>query len=170
MENKFNNQKLLDLINKIKHDLIKDQSVIDLFKEYNQPIDMFLNIPIFFRDLDVSAQTRHGFIFLNYILLKNDPSTGRINLNIIKPYIIHELTHVLQQITSKNPLPSSDNDNYLDDDNEIEAFQNQVKYIADDIGEDKAEKYVEQVLDHHDVNDDSEIEKRKKILMKYVGK
>jgi cell fate (sporulation/competence/biofilm development) regulator YmcA (YheA/YmcA/DUF963 family) len=156
---KIPKSELLDKINKIKAK-IKDHDVVkDMFKEHNVDINDIDLIPMAFGDLDVSARTDHGVIILNYRLLQD-------GINDDAHYFTHEITHWLQQTTNDGPTQGSAEGDYLENPYEIDAFQNQTEYIADEYGEDQAENYIEKVLDHHNVEDEDEREKRKKKLLR----
>lgn len=146
------------MIDKARKHIKKDKIWEELCKEYDQDIDIIDVIPIYFGDIDVSATTNHGIITLNYSLLCDGDFLKDYS------YIIHEATHYLQQTCGKKATESSDNDNYLNNENEQEGFQNQVEYIAKHQGDDKAEKYVDDLLDHHDV-EEKEKPKMEKVFL-----
>jgi hypothetical protein len=148
---------LLKLINNAKQKLKKDPTMIDVCKEYNISVDIIDLIPIKFGDLDVSASTNHGIITLNYKLLCGN--------NNWKSYLTHEITHWMQQCLSSKPTKGSDEGDYLDNPYEIEAFQNQVEYIADHDGEESAEDYTSDLLDYHEINSKKEKSKKKEELL-----
>jgi ABC-type uncharacterized transport system ATPase subunit len=56
------------------------------------------------------------------------------------------------------PTKSSDNGDYLSNKYEQEAFQDQIEYIAEHEGEDKAEQYVDDLLEYHEVDGKKEKE------------
>ena len=62
-------QFLLRVINKAKKRLKTDPVMLALFKEYDADIEEIDYIPTYFKDLDVSAKTDHGVVWLNYTLL-----------------------------------------------------------------------------------------------------
>jgi hypothetical protein len=154
----FSKKELLSLIDKLKsriksHDIIKE-----MFNEWDLPISIIDYIPMLFADIDVSAKTDHGIIYLNNKLI-ND------GLDNDDHYLIHEITHWLQQCFSKDAIPSSEGEDYLDNKFEQEAFQNQTEYISDTQGDERAEKYIKQVLDHHNVSDKKERKERMEELL-----
>ena len=154
----IDHKKLKNLINK-SIDEIKDHDVIiDLFEKYDVDIDEIHNIPICFAKIDVSARTDHGCIYLN---IKLKPSE-------IDHYLVHEIGHWLQQTTGNKPTQGANDGSYLDNKYEIEGFQNQVEYIADTRSEKQAEEYVEDLLDHHNVNEKRDDKKEE--LMEAVSK
>jgi len=152
---------LLRLINKAKSNLKNDPTMIAACKKYNQSIDIIDLIPTYFGNIDTSARTNHGVVILNYKLLCD----GDFHKDY--GYLIHEYTHYLQQTCNKRPTKSSDDGEYLDNPYEIEGFQNQTLYIAEHQGEDKAEEYVEDLLDHHDINSNPKrVHKEEELLAK----
>lgn len=153
---------LLKLIEKAKQQIKKDKVMIDIFKEYDIDINEIDYYPIFFKDLDVSAKTDHGIIYLNYKLLENGFDLKDCS------YLIHEITHVLQQTCNSKPTKGSDDGSYLDNPHEEEAFQNQVEYISKQLGEDEAEDYVDNLLDHHEIDNKPEREDKKDELLSKV--
>jgi hypothetical protein len=150
---------LRKMIDKVRSRIKNNEIVQNMFKEYDVNLDEIDLVPIAFADLDVSARTDHAIIYLNYRLL----SDGSFENN--DHYLIHELTHYLQQTTGTKPTKGADDGNYLDNEYEKEGFQNQTEYISETRGDDVAEKYVEKVLDHHEVNDKKERNKRKLELL-----
>lgn len=145
------------LINKALNTLKSDEVVIKMFQENDLDIDEIFYIPIcFVDDLDVSARTEHGIIYLNSKLKENFEE----NIH----YLPHEITHFIQQTTGTKPTMGSTDDDYLDNKYEQEGFQNQTKYIANNHGDEKAEEYIEKVLEHHDVPEDEKDERKKDLL------
>ena len=149
-----------EFINKIKEFLKKETSYIDMCKEYNKDVDFVDNVNISYDDdLDVSAKTVNGDIFLNGKLFNN----GDFNENA--RYFSHELSHVLQQKSNMvKETPSEDS--YLDDPNEQEAFQYQVQYMNDHVPQEEIQEYLEHLLDHHDIKGKERSEKIKKLTEK----
>jgi hypothetical protein len=154
-------KRLLGIVKKLK-DKVKDHQVIlDLFKKYNVPPSVLDYVPIYFSDIDVSAKTEHGIIILNIKLLED----GNYEQN--DHYIVHETCHVLQQCFGEDSTQGADDGDYLLNPYEQEGFQNQTEYLADTRGEDEAEAYINQVLDHHDVEGKDRKDK-KEILLKEI--
>lgn len=110
-------------------------------------------IPVRFGDIDVSATTEKGVVILNADLLKE------CDIKEIAGYCLHEFCHYLQQ--SSEPTQSANDGDYLANPFEQEGFQFQIKFIADNKGEEDADEYVEQVLDHHDKEGDERDELKK---------
>lgn len=153
---------LLRMINKAKKYLKKDKTWIDVCKEYGETPDVIDYIPVMFGDLDVSAKTNKGIIILNYKLLCDG--------DFIKDfaYLIHEGTHFLQQTCNDKPTKSSDDGDYLKNEFEQEAFQEQVEYISNHEGENKAEKYVDDLLEYHDVDNKKEKKEIEEVLTEKI--
>lgn len=167
MSNKIKNPKklpphfLLRLINKAKQELKKNEVMKRVCKEYGQDIDIIDIIPTTFADLDVSAQTNHGIVYLNFKLLKDGDFSKDFG------YLVHEYSHVMQQYFNDKPTKGSDDGDYLDNPYEEEAFQNQIEYMAEEFGDKEAEKYVDHLIEYHDVAK-KEIKDKKETLMAKV--
>ena len=147
------------MLEKLKTFLKQDETTLKMFKEYEVDISEIEYIPMMFGDIDVSAKTDHGIIIFNYRLLTDGDFFEDFS------YGVHEMTHWLQQTTGNKATKSADDGEYLDNPYEIEGFQNQVKYIADQSGEDKAEEYIDNLLDHHEIESKKEVKKKKDELM-----
>ena len=135
--------------------LFHDETYRDMCKEYDVSPEVIHLIPIRFGDIDTSAKTVHGIIILNKKLLDKGQFEDHIH------YILHEILHFLQMITRKTPTKKDKDEEYLDNEDELEAFQYQVEFM----GEDKGEEYVEKLLDHHEVNDEDDREEKMDELM-----
>lgn len=152
------NKILLEMKKTLKNDKVMKK----VFKEYGVDIAELEFIPMAFADLDVSAQCNHGIIYFNYKLLcdgsfKKDYS-----------YAIHECSHWLQQTCGDKPTKSSNDGDYLSNEFEIEGFQNQVEYMAKEFGENEAENYVENLLNHHKIQDKKYKEDKKDLLLSKI--
>jgi hypothetical protein len=150
------------MIKKMREYLKQNEVVQSMFKEYDVDIEELDYIPMMFGNLDVSAKTDHGVIIFNYKLLCDGDFFKDFS------YGVHEMTHWLQQTTGTKATKSSDEGSYLDNPYEQEGFQNQVEYIADQFGDSEAEQYVDDLLEHHDVEDKKEIKDKKETLMAKV--
>lgn len=151
----------LEYINTLKNQ-IKDHEVVQkMFKEYGLSLDEIDLIPMAFADLDVSARTDHGIIYLSYKLFEDhpDPQIGDDH------YLVHELTHVLQQTTGDKPTKGSADGDYLENEFEIESFNNQTEYIADEYSPKDAKEYVARVLNKHKVSDPKERKEKAETLL-----
>ena len=155
------------LLSEIKKDICSDKLVKELFKDYNFSEEVLLGVAISFSDdIDSTAKTVNGQIFLNTSLLdESDDTIGR--------YIIHELTHVFQHIekqkNGQNKKKSDNSEDYLSKPEEIEAFQNQIAYNADKTSRKEVEDYVFDLLEYHEVEDEDEADDVWEVLMEKVN-
>jgi hypothetical protein len=147
------------MIKKMREYLKHNETVQNMFKEYEVDISEIDFIPMMFGNLDVSAKTDHAIIIFSYKLLCDGDFFKDFS------YGVHEMNHWLQQTTGKEATKSSDDGEYLENPFEQEAFTHQVEYISDQFGKDEAEKYVDDLLEHHDVDDKKEIEEKKELFM-----
>lgn len=150
------------MIKKMREFLKQDSVTQKMFKEYGVDIEEIDFIPMMFGNIDVSAKTDHGIIIYNYKLLTDGDFFKDFS------YGVHEMTHWLQQTTGDKPTQSADDGSYLDNPYEQEGFQNQIEYIAKQFGEGEAENYVDDLLDHHEVESKKEVEEKKETLMSKV--
>jgi hypothetical protein len=153
--NKLAYRKMLSL-QSIKENLKKSQTLIDLFNEYEINLEELDFIPVRFAKLPVSARTQHGIITISNNF-KND-------IGKTESYLSHEICHWIQQTSGNGPTKGSNTDDYLSNPFEQEAFQNQTKYITEKKGPDAAEKYIEKVLDHHDVPEEERSDRKDDLL------
>ena len=156
------NKKLLELIQTAKDFLKNDPVMIKAFKKYNTDIEEIDFIPTIFKKLEVSATTDHGVVYLNTELIKDNKFDKKDY-----SYMVHEYIHWLQQTAGKKPTQSSDDGDYLENKYEQESFKSQVEYMANELGEDTAEEYVDHLLKYHDVKKDEKKDK-KELLMSQV--
>lgn len=159
----MNKQEELDLLNKVKKEIKNNDVLINMFKKHGVNIDYLDLFPMTFSDkIDVSARTDHGVIYFNYKLLEKPDQLNH--------YLIHELTHVVQQCFGAVPTQGANDGDYLDNPFEQEGFRNQTEYLSETKGDDVAENYIDKVLDHHEVDSKKEREKRKKKLLELSDK
>lgn len=146
-------------IEKIKAALKKEPIVQKEFKKYNRSLDEIDNVSIKFDpDLDVSAKTINGNIFLNAQMLEEDWKN-------YFHYAVHEITHYLQHTSGKcNGHGADAEKNYLDNPSEIEAFQNQLKYREKTENKSEVNQYLKDLFDKHDVPKKERPEKKKELL------
>jgi hypothetical protein len=154
-------QMLMRLLNRMKAELKKNPIMQRIFEEYDTDISELDLVPMCFADIDVSAKCDHGVLYFNYKLLCDGDFEKDYS------YAIHETTHWLQQCSGDKPTKSADDGEYLNNPYEIEGFQNQVEYLADEYGEREAEKYVDKLLDHHEL-EGQKAEKKKDELLDQV--
>ena len=84
---------------------------------------------------------------------------------IIMRYAIHELVHSLQHMKMKG-LEMFEEEEYLDRDDEIEAFQYQIEYESKERGQDEAEQYVDDLIEYHEIPEEEREDKRDQLLEK----
>ena len=150
------------MLKKMREYLKQNEVVQRMFEEYGVDIEEIDFIPMMFGNLDVSAKTDHGVIIFNYRLLCDGDFFKDFS------YGTHEITHWLQQCTGKKATKSSDDGEYLHNPYEQEGFQNQIEYIAEQFGEGEAEEYVDDLLEHHEVEDKKEQDELQAILLEKV--
>lgn len=146
------------LLAQVKRELASLPVVHSLFEELGYPIEILDGISIEFSELDVSAKTIDSKIYLNENLLSE-------SFEVIMRYAVHELTHALQHMNREHieEDPYADDD-YLDRDDELEAFQNQIEYQKEVEGEESAHKYVVELVEYHEVSDGDKKEKIDELL------
>jgi hypothetical protein len=159
----INQKELRPLIEKLKGMVVESDTVKDAFKEYKTSLDEIDVIPVCFAKLPVSARTDHGVIYLNIELLDNVKSEEDLEKEVAH-YLFHECTHYLQQTHGDKPTQSSDADDYLDNPVEVEAFKNQSEFLSETQGDHIAEKYIDKVLDHHDMDGKKRKKKKNELL------
>lgn len=140
----------------MKADMKDEEEYIEMCEKYNKDTSFVDGVEITFKPLDVSAKTINGKIILNEKLL-DSPWKDKMR------YGIHELTHVLQQESGK-VNGKTDKEDYLDDPNEQEAFEAQISYMKDHESPEEVQQYIEDLLDHHNIEGE-EREEKKEILM-----
>ena len=152
--------RLLDqeaLVSELKKEIKKEEEYIEKCKEYNTPINFIDSVPISFDDeLEVSAKTINKEIILNGKLFDKGDWVDLMR------YIIHEFCHVLQQVNGMVE-GKVDKEDYLDDDNEVEAFQAQLSYMSKHDSPEEIQEYLEHLLDHHDIKGKEREEKKEKL-------
>jgi hypothetical protein len=153
---------LLRMINKAKAFLKQDEVMQRVCDDHGVDVDIIDYIPTMFSDLDVSAKTDKGVVYLNFKLLCDGDFFKDYG------YLTHEYTHFLQQAFGDGPTRSSSDDDYLDNPAEEEAFSNQVEFLANEFGKDEAEEYVDHLLEHHEL-EGKKREEKKELLMEQVS-
>ena len=156
-------QELLSKIEEAKQLLRSNSTYKEMCKEFKVHQDIIDLVPIRFgENLDVSAKTIRGIIILNKKLLKDDNFKNNLH------YIIHEIGHYFQMISRTHPTQGADDGKYLDNPDELEAFKYQLEYMDDRYGDEEADKYMDHLLDHHDVEDKKERTEKKKELSERI--
>ncbi len=150
----------LNLIQQAKDELKKDSVMKKVFKDHDVDMEFLDFIPVKFGKIKVSATTVGGVIALNYKLLLDGVFFEDYG------YLVHEITHYLQQCFRDHPTQGAEDGDYLDNPDEKEGFQYQIKYIHDEFGDDKAEEYVEELMDHHEVEKEEREDKKDSLMSK----
>ena len=132
------------LLSEVRSTLINDKIAKDLCKENNIKKEFLLGVPVSFSELDVSAKTIDGCIFLNKKLMEKE-------FDILMRYVIHELVHAIQHCDKNSHQEKDEAEDYLDKETEVEAFVEQIKFDKENRGKNAAEEYVEELLDHHGI-------------------
>lgn len=156
----YSPRELLNKIEEGKNLLKKDKTYISMCKDFDTSIDLIDLMPVRFGDIDVSAKTIRGIIILNYKLLNDNNFKNNIH------YLLHEINHAFQMLTRTHPTQGAEDGEYLENKDEIEAFTYQIEYMDDQYGDDEADKYMEHLLDHHDIDNTKERKEKKKELSK----
>lgn len=133
-----------ELLEQVVNLLKEHPIVLRLFDKFGVDIDHIHEIPIEFTDLDVSAKAKNGKIYLNKAFLEDGNIVDDLH------YLIHEITHILQNHTGNVHEHGGNGDHYLDDPAEIEAFKEQIRFIEDYKGDNEANQYVNDLLDFHE--------------------
>jgi len=146
-----------ELVGKLRNALKGEKVIQEILKKYELDDSVLDHLSIRFEPLDVSAKTVDGNIILNENLLDCE-------WRDIMRYLVHETCHVGQQATSD--VTETQDGDYLDDENEVEAFQTQIDYMEGD-GHDEMvycpeeiQQYIDDLMDHHGLRGK---ERRKKI-------
>lgn len=148
---------LLPLINKAKDYIKSTDTLKKLFDKYDLDIDYVDHIPVVFSDIDTSAKTEGGIIYLSFKLLEDKDFYKDYS------YLAHEITHFIQQCFSDEATECGD-EHYLDNEFEVEGFQNQVEFLKEEFGEEEAEKYTDGLLEYHDYKESKKNKKKKELL------
>jgi len=149
------------ILSKVKKYLKKDPVVKEICEEYGKSPDELDGVSITFdSNLDVTAKTIDGKMFLNTSLLDE-------KFEILCRYVVHELTHVFQHMEKEfKKNKSKRKEEYLERPEEIEAFQNQIKFDSNERSEEAAKNYVNRLLKYHGIKDEEEKDSKKKELLK----
>lgn len=147
----------MEILTKVRNALKEDPTAQKIFKDFGKSLEMLDGIPIDISDeIDVSAKTINSRIILNKKLL-DEP------FEILMRYAVHELVHSLQHLGIEDNS-ENDNQDYLDQPDEIEAFQYQAEFDKNNRGEDQVIEYVEELLDYHDIPEHEKEEKKNQLL------
>lgn len=148
----------LEVLTEIKNRLKNEPLVHKIFKDHQKDLNLLDGIPIDISDdLDVSAKTVNSRIILNRALLYEP-------FDVLMRYVIHELTHALQHIDAESTGDIYNNYEYLDRPDELEAFKNQIEFDKDKRGPKAVEKYVDDLLNYHEIPEEDKPEKKEELL------
>jgi hypothetical protein len=148
---------LLTIIGRLKKYLATNKQMQGIFDEYDVAIEELEFIPMAFSELDVSARCEHGIIYFSYELLCDGDFFKDYG------YALHECTHWLQQTANTTATQGADDGNYLDNPYEVEGFQNQIEWMADNFGKEEAEDYTDKMLDHNGLEGEDKEEKKEEL-------
>ena len=154
------NNKLFDeiaILSKIRTALCSDKIAKKICKEKGVGEWFLEGVPIKFDKIKQSAKTVDSNIILNRSLIKKP-------FEIMMRYVIHELTHSIQHVQASRKKTKKKDEAYLDKDTEIEAFKYQVEFDEENRGRRNAEKYVEDLLDYHDIKGKDRDDKKDELL------
>lgn len=158
---KKNKEQLFDeieVLSEIRSALKNDATAKKICSEKKVDPWFLEGVPIRFDKIKPSAKTINASIILNKKLLKKP-------FNIIMRYVIHELTHAVQHAYKMlNGATEKEGGDYLNRDSEIEAFQYQAEFDSKKRGKKKAEKYVKDLVEFHEVKKDEKSEKESELL------
>ena len=150
-------QNRIELISQIKKELRSSGLVSEICKENGFGLQILDGISIeFVDDLGVSAKTIDSSIKLSSGLIDEE-------FEIMMRYAIHELVHALQHMKSMG-TDLYEGDEYLDRADELEAFQYQIEYEAEERGMDQAEEYVKNLVEYHEIPEEDREEKENELL------
>lgn len=149
------------LLADIRTTMMNDEVAKEICREEGVDEWLLVSVPILFEDLEVAAKTTDGSISLSTKLLDKPPE-------IRMRYVIHELVHAIQHIKDFGKPKSDEAHNYLDEPDEVAAFQKQIKYHSKELGKEDAEEYVDDLLDHHNVPGEDKKDKREELLEEAV--
>jgi hypothetical protein len=148
------------VLSDIRTSLMNDEIAKSICEENDMGGWFLKSVPISFDKIKVAAKTINGKIILNPKLIKKP-------FKIIMRYVIHELVHAIQHVEDFGKNQDDKDDDYLDRNDEIEAFQRQIEYDSKTRGPDEAEKYVDNLLEYHDIPK-SKVEEKKSEFMERV--
>ena len=151
--------KKMETLSRVRTALLNDNIAKEICTENDMGAWFLNSVPIRFDDLDVTAKTVNGDITLSPKLIKKP-------FEILMRYVIHELVHAIQHVKDHDKNKKNKRKNYLNREDEVEAFQYQAKYDKDQRGLEEVEDYVDGLLDFHDIPDDQREDKKEEILEK----
>lgn len=147
MEIHNSKSKQKDLVEQVINLLSEHQLVQNLFRKFDIDPEYIHNIKIEFGDIGVSAKANRNGIVVNKKFLEDGNIVDDLH------YIVHELVHALQYMTGiVDKVKGLNFKHYLDNPLELQAFREQIKFIKEYKNQKEADKYLEQLLDFHEIN------------------
>lgn len=138
--------------------LERHPQIQELFMRFGVPLAHLHNISIQIKNLDVSAKAKDGAIYLNKTLVEDGDLVGDLH------YVVHELVHILQQISGEaDDYGDLDHFDYIDMPTEVEAFREQIRFIRDYKGHDEAQRYLDELLDFHELKGSERTKKAREL-------
>jgi len=147
----------MEILSHVRTALMNDKVAKQICKDKGMGEWFLKSVPISFDKLKPTAKTINGKIVLNPKLMKKP-------FNILMRYVIHELTHAIQHVDDFGEKEDDKSQDYLDREDEVEAFQYQVEYDVGERGLEKVEEYVEGLLDFHDIPAVKQNDKKEELL------
>jgi len=147
----------METLSKIRTALMNDSVAKEICEDLGVGVWILKSVPIRFDKVKVTAKTVNGNIVLSPKLMKKP-------FEVLMRYVIHELVHAIQHIDEYGKKQTDKRKDYLNREDEIEAFQYQVKFDEEQRGEDEAEKYVNHLLKFHDVPEGQKEDKKEEIM------
>ncbi len=147
----------MNMLAKIRTALINNDIAKEICADNNIDEDILRIIPIDFGEDEVTAKTVNASISLNPKLIEKP-------FNIVMRYVIHEFSHCIQHIVDYGKDDPDKSKDYLNKEDEIEAFQYQIKFDAENRGKKEAENYVDKLLEYHDLPDTRREDKKDELL------
>ena len=130
--------------------LLKEHPVVrSLFRRFEIDPEHIHRIQISFGDIGVSAKADDNGIVINKKFLEDGNLVDDLH------YIVHELVHVLQNLTGfVDRAKKYKFKHYLDNPLELQAFKEQIRFIREYKGDKAADKYLCDLLDFYDITGD----------------
>jgi len=154
------NDTISRILAKIIDFLKGSQAVRGMFSHYRVPLERIHGGDIRFTELPVSAKTKDEIIYINNKFLEDADFSEEMH------YIVHEMCHWLQQHCDDpyDRFPEEGTD-YLDMPSEWEAFMYQAHFMREFYGDSRAEEYVDDLLDFHEIEGEERKKKREALLL-----
>jgi hypothetical protein len=154
------NDAISRILAKIIDFLKGSQAVRGMFSHYRVPLERIHDVDIRFTELPVSAKTKDEIIYINNKFLEDSDFSEEMH------YIVHEMCHWLQQRCDDpyDRFPKEGTD-YLDMPSEWEAFMYQAHFMREFYGDGRAEEYVDDLLDFHEIEGEERKKKREALLL-----